>query len=120
MAIAALLADPHGLHLPEQACRAALPGGAGPEQIRFHTGEAWFPARAHAMWFLGQMRRWGWLDDQTDLAALAAAVYRPDLLASAVEAEGLYSAAALPSLEGNAMLPMPDEDAFSPKSRRSR
>jgi two-component system, oxyanion-binding sensor len=119
-AIAALLADPHGLHLPEQACRAALPGGAGPEQIRFHTGEAWFPARAHAMWFLGQMRRWGWLDDQTDLAALAAAVYRPDLLASAVEAEGLYSAAALPSLEGNAMLPMPDEDAFSPKSRRSR
>ncbi len=111
--IAGLLADPQGLlHLPEEASRAALPGGSGAEQIRFHTREAWFPARAHALWFLDQMRRWRWLDDQTDLGALAASVYRPDLLASAVEAEGLYTAAGLPSLEGTAMLPMPDDDAF--------
>ena len=99
--------------MPEEACRAALPGGSGAELIRFHTREAWFPARAHALWFLGQMRRWGWLDEQIDLEALAAQVYRPDLLASAVEAEGLYPAAGLPSLEGTAMLPMPDDDAFS-------
>jgi ABC-type nitrate/sulfonate/bicarbonate transport system substrate-binding protein len=112
--IAALLSDPNGLDLPEEACRAALPGGTGAELIRFHTREAWFPARAHALWFLGQMRRWGWLDEQADLEALAAQVYRPDLLASAVQAEGLYPAAGLPSLEGTAMLPMPDDDAFSP------
>jgi ABC-type nitrate/sulfonate/bicarbonate transport system substrate-binding protein len=118
--IAALLADPNGLGLPEDACRAALPGGSGAELIRFHTREAWFPARAHAIWFLGQMRRWGWLNDQTDLEALAAQVYRPDLLASAVEAEGLYTAAGLPALEGNAMLPMPDDEAFAPTAKGRR
>jgi NitT/TauT family transport system ATP-binding protein/nitrate/nitrite transport system substrate-binding protein len=116
-AIASLLADPNGLRLPEEASRRALPGGSGPEQIRFHTREAWFPARAHAVWFLGQMRRWGWLGDDIDLDGLAAQVYRPDLLTSAVIAEGLYPAAGLPSLESSAMLPMPDEDAFSPRPR---
>jgi len=119
-AIAALLANPDGLRLPEEACRAALPGGSGAELIRFHTREAWFPARAHALWFLGQMRRWNWLDRQTDLDTLAAQVYRPDLLASAVEAEGLYAAAELPALEGTAMLPMPDDDAFDPGGRGRR
>ena len=114
--IAALLADPDGLRLPEDACRAALPGGSGAELIRFHTREAWFPARAHALWFLAQMRRWGWLDEQTDLEALAVQVYRPDLLASAVEAEGLYPAADLPALEGTAMLAMPNDDAFAPQT----
>jgi ABC-type nitrate/sulfonate/bicarbonate transport system substrate-binding protein len=118
--IAALLADPDGLRLPEDACRAALAGGSGAEPIRFHRNEAWFPARAHAAWFLGQMRRWGWLDERTDVEALAAQVYRPDLLASAVEAEGLYSAAGLPALEGTAMLPMPDDDAFAPGRRNRR
>jgi ABC-type nitrate/sulfonate/bicarbonate transport system substrate-binding protein len=118
--IAALLSDANGLRLSEAACRAALPGGYGAELIRFHTREAWFPARAHALWFLGQMRRWGWLDDETDLDALAAQVYRPDLLASAVEAEGLYEAAKLPALEGTAMLPMPDDDAFAPGARGRR
>jgi two-component system, oxyanion-binding sensor len=115
--IAALLSDPNGLNLPEEASRAALPGGAGAERIRFHTREAWFPAHAHAVWFLGQMRRWGWLDENADLAALAARVYRPDLLASAVEMEGLYPAAGLPSLKGSAMLPMPNEEAFAPRAR---
>ena len=116
-AIAALLADPNGLRLPEEASRAALPGGTGAELIRFHTREAWFPARAHALWFLGQLRRWDWLDGRTDLDALAARVYRPDLLASAIEAEGLYPAAGLPALEGTAMLPMPNDEAFSPINR---
>ena len=114
-AIAKLLADMNGLQLPEAACRASLPGGSGPELIRFHTREAWFPARAHAVWFLSQMQRWGWLDEATDLLALASKVYRPDLLAPAVEAERLYLAAALPALEGTAMLPMPDDDAFAPR-----
>jgi ABC-type nitrate/sulfonate/bicarbonate transport system substrate-binding protein len=118
--IAALLADPNGLGLPEEACRAALPGGVGAELIRFHTREAWFPARAHAVWFLGQMRRWGWLEDTADLQALASEVYRPDLLAAAVEAEGLYTAAGLPALEGTAMLPMLDDEAFAPTGKGQR
>ena len=118
--IARLLADPDGLDLPEAACRAALPGGTGAELIRFHAREAWFPARAHALWFLAQMRRWRWIDDQTDLAALAARVYRPDLLGPAIEAEGLYPAASLPALETTAMLPMPNDDAFAPRARGRR
>jgi len=112
--IASLLARPDGLGLPWQATRMALPGGSGIEQIRFHTGETWFPAHAHAVWFLRQMRRWGWLDADTDLIAAARMVYRPDLLAPAVHAEGLYSAACVLSLEGHARLPMPNDPAFSP------
>jgi hypothetical protein len=88
--------------------------------IRFHTREAWFPARTHAVWFLGQMRRWKWLDEGADLEGLAARVYRPDLLASAVEAEGLYPAAELPALEGTSMLPMLNEEAFSTGGRSWR
>jgi two-component system, oxyanion-binding sensor len=114
--VAALLSNPNGLNLPEEASSAALPGGMGQERIRFHTREAWFPARTHALWFLGQMRRWGWLDETVDLSALAVQVYRPDLLTSAVQAEGLYPAAGLPSLEGSAMLPMPNDEAFAPKA----
>jgi NitT/TauT family transport system ATP-binding protein/nitrate/nitrite transport system substrate-binding protein len=91
--IAALMANPEGLNLPESATRAALPGGSGAEQIHFHGGAAWFPARAHAVWFLQQMRRWGWIEPGVDLAAVAHEVYRPDLLAgAAVEEESLFFA----------------------------
>ena len=92
--IAALLAHPEGLNLPEAAVLAALPGGGGTERIHFHTGGAWFPARAHAVWFLEQMRRWGWLPPGADLEKVATSVYRPDLLAAAaIEEESLFFAA---------------------------
>ncbi|HVY17488.1 MAG TPA: CmpA/NrtA family ABC transporter substrate-binding protein [Rhodopila sp.] len=117
-AIAELLADPGGLNLPQAASRAALPGGTAREQIRFHEREAWFPARAHATWFLGQMRRWGWLPPEEDLAALTAQVYRPDLLAPAVAAERLYPIASLPELESTAMLPQLHEPVFNNGLRR--
>ena len=89
-ALAALLARPDGLALPEAACRAVLAGGSARERIRFHAGAAWFPATAHARWFLGQMRRWGWVDAASaDLEALARQVYRPDLLNGVVGADTL-------------------------------
>jgi hypothetical protein len=59
------------------------------------------------------MRRWGWLSPDEDLAALAAQVYRADLLAPAVEAERLYPVTDLPALESSAMLPEPHEAAFA-------
>lgn len=96
-AVARLLSAPEGLALREDGARAALPGGGGVEMIRFHSGEAWFPAQAHALWFIGQMRRWGWMPDDLDDAALARQVYRPDLLAPAVEVEGLYPGADCPT-----------------------
>ena len=83
--LATLLADPAGLALPEAASRAVLPGGDAIEPVRFQAG--WFPWRSHADWFLGQIRRWGWLDG--DGRAIADAVYRPDLLHEAAILEGL-------------------------------
>jgi NitT/TauT family transport system ATP-binding protein/nitrate/nitrite transport system substrate-binding protein len=75
-ALAALLAD--RLSLPETATRAALAGGSGIEKIRFAGATA--IARADALWFFAEMRRWGWLEPATDVATLATQVYRPDLL----------------------------------------
>ncbi len=83
--VAALLADPDGLALPEAASRAALPGGDAVELVRFQA--AWFPWRSHADWCLGQIRRWGWMDG--DGRTIADAVYRPDLLREAAGLEGL-------------------------------
>jgi two-component system, oxyanion-binding sensor len=87
-ALAGLLAEA-GIAAPRRALLAALPGGAGQERIGFHDGAAWFPWLSHARWFLAQLQRWGWLAAGADAAALARAVYRPDLLAPAAAADGL-------------------------------
>ena len=83
------LADIDGLALPREAARAALPGGSGLEQIHFHGAGAAFPAPPHAMWFLRQMRRWGWLGERTNIGEVARSVYRPDLFAKAARLEDL-------------------------------
>lgn len=75
-ALAALLAD--RLRLPEAATRAGLAGGDGVERIAFAAAARLDPA--DGVWFLGEMRCWGWLDGVDD-AALVARVYRPDLTA---------------------------------------
>ena len=84
------LADIDGLALPREAARAALPGGSGSEQIHFHGAGAAFPAPPHAIWFLRQMRRWGWLAEQTDIGTVARSVYRPDLFSLAARMEDLF------------------------------
>ena len=84
-AIAALLAQDDGLALPEDATRAALPGGSAVETVMFQPGSASYPSAAHALWFLQQMRRWNWLDSRADLDTVARRVYRPDVL----DAEGV-------------------------------
>ena len=84
-AIAALLAQEDGLALPEGPTRAALPGGHAVEPVMFQPRAAAYPSAAHALWFLAQMRRWGWLNSQTDADAVVRRVYRADVL----EAEGL-------------------------------
>jgi ABC-type nitrate/sulfonate/bicarbonate transport system substrate-binding protein len=84
-AIASLLARTDGLVLPEAATRAALPGGGAVETVMFQPGSASYPSAAHALWFLRQMRRWGWLDSRSDLDAVARRVYCPAVL----DAEGV-------------------------------
>lgn len=88
--VVAALADEGGLALPREAARAALPGGSSPEQIHFHGAGAAFPAPPHAMWFLRQMRRWGWLVEETNITLTARAVYRPDLFSLAARMEDLF------------------------------
>jgi len=92
--LVATLADANGLALPPDAVRAALPGGSGHEQIHFHGAGAAFPAPPHAVWFLRQMRRWGWLTDEVRIVAAARAVYRPDLFSLAARMEDLFIPAA--------------------------
>jgi NitT/TauT family transport system ATP-binding protein/nitrate/nitrite transport system substrate-binding protein len=86
--IARLLAEPP-LALPMEASLACLPGGSAKEQVRFSPEAVAYPWRSHADWFLGQMRRSGWLGTGIDLAGAAERVYRPDLLASAAAEEKL-------------------------------
>jgi NitT/TauT family transport system ATP-binding protein/nitrate/nitrite transport system substrate-binding protein len=87
--IAAMLARSDTLCLPEGPSRAALPGGDAMEHIRFQEGARWFPERAHALWFLHQMQRWGWISAEANVAEVALRVYRPDLLGPALTAEGM-------------------------------
>jgi two-component system, oxyanion-binding sensor len=86
--VAHLLAEPP-LRLPVTAVRACLPGGSATELIRFQAGMAWYPRRSQAIWFLTQMRRWGWIGNEIDLPRAAEQLYRPDLLAAAANAERL-------------------------------
>ena len=60
-----------------------------------------------------------WLEPEEDLAVLTSQVYRPDLLAPAVEAERLYPVTNLPALESSAMLPHLHEPVFSGGWRRN-
>jgi nitrate/nitrite transport system substrate-binding protein len=81
------------------------PGGDGDDYINYHRYAASFPWRSHAVWFLTQMMRWGQIPPETNVAAVAAAAYRPDLYRQAAQAlgvptpivdekvEGLHSAA---------------------------
>jgi two-component system, oxyanion-binding sensor len=105
-AIATLLGQTGGLQLPQGETRAALAGGASVEQIRFHHSNAWFPAQAHAMWFLRQMLRWGWIGEDVALEPLAARIYRSDLLAPALVAEDILAPQSLPSLEEEILVPV--------------
>jgi len=79
--IAELLAAPERLDVPAAALRASLPGAVpngGVDLSRF-AGAASVPRLEHAAWFLDQMLRWGRFGPEIDRAALARAVYRPDL-----------------------------------------
>lgn len=50
----------------------------------FHRYVANFPWCSQAMWFITQMLRWGQIRDALDIAATAAAVYRPGIYREAV------------------------------------
>jgi NitT/TauT family transport system ATP-binding protein/nitrate/nitrite transport system substrate-binding protein len=74
--LAAMLARPHYLDLPvDLIARALDPAAGGP------VFGAQAPRRRHALWFAGQMQRWG--EGQGGVLDAAAAMYRPDLFEAA-------------------------------------
>jgi NitT/TauT family transport system ATP-binding protein/nitrate/nitrite transport system substrate-binding protein len=80
------------LSLPLAAVTTSLPGATpepGIDRSHFFAQATSFPWRSHGYWFLSQMARWGWLEQGTDLVAVAAHVYRPDLYVKAAAAAGL-------------------------------
>jgi two-component system, oxyanion-binding sensor len=94
-AVAAILAQDRYLGLPVEVILTSLPGAASRRTERcqadvsvFFANAATFPWRSHALWFLGQMRRWGYLGAEIDGVA-AAAIFRPDLYAHAALSLGI-------------------------------
>lgn len=78
-----LLAAPEHIGASAQAIAWALK-----DEIVFHASGAGLPRRAHALWFLSQMARWGQVEPSVDLGRLAHTVYRPDLFEAAAASLG--------------------------------
>jgi two-component system, oxyanion-binding sensor len=86
---AALLSRRKYVHIEPHALLADLPGGSAPKRgCAFYRGAATFPWRSQGLWFLNEMRRWGFIDQSHDLHQLARQVYRPDLYRSALRGTG--------------------------------
>ncbi|WP_225767446.1 CmpA/NrtA family ABC transporter substrate-binding protein [Inquilinus sp. Marseille-Q2685] len=104
----AMLAAPEVLNAPAASIAAGLVGRPGELMVDglpargpvYHRRAAGLPWRSHAAWFLAQLRRWGELPDGVDIAAAAAAVYRPDLYREAVWDLGYPAPAADSKAEG--------------------
>ena len=79
---------------------AQLPALERPDFNVFHRYAANYPWRSHALWTLGQMLRWGQIDQPVDLHRVARASYRPDIYRAAAEALGLPSPASDAKIEG--------------------
>ncbi len=100
--VAGLLSQDKYLGLPAEVIETSLPGSASrrtqtpnADASVFFANAANFPWRSHALWFLREMRRWGYLDADADLDA-ATAIFRPELYAQAARSLGLP----VPTVEG--------------------
>jgi two-component system, oxyanion-binding sensor len=107
-AVAAILAQDRYLGLIAETILTSLPGAASRRAAGaladadvsvFFANAANFPWRSHALWFLGQMRRWGYVGADVDLKA-ASAIFRPDLFIQAARSVGLSVPTAWVKSEG--------------------
>lgn len=94
--LAAMLAGPAYVDAPAPLIRRSLT--SGPDGVAFHRGAAGIPRRRDAVWFGTQMMRWGQIDSETDLQAVANSVYRPDIYRAAA---ALLGAPAPPTDDGS-------------------
>ena len=89
--VAAILSRECYLAIAADVILASLPSDTAKRRrnvarSRFFANAATFPWRSQALWFLREMRRWGYLGPDVDLAAIAGTIYRPDLYATAATA----------------------------------
>ena len=80
--------------------------------FHFHREDAGYPRRSHALWLLSQMRRWGQIGAEVNVAATAERVYRPDLYLQAAAAVGAPTRGA--AIDAEPLQPMFDGRAFDP------
>jgi NitT/TauT family transport system ATP-binding protein/nitrate/nitrite transport system substrate-binding protein len=145
--LARILSRPAYIGVPESLLLASLGGvpvlapGVAPESLPdyhiFYRGTATFPWISQAEWLLVQMGRWGQLDfGRIDGAAVADAVYRPDVYAHAAallgapvpaapfKDEGAHTVPFTVAAVGGGVIEMAadaifDGNAFRPAPRRS-
>lgn len=107
--LAALLAQPQYLDVPEQVVLPALVneialGDSQPKRVAdfliFAGKAATFPWQSHALWFYSQMVRWGQVAHSADHALAARLSYRPDLYRQALAGLGVAMPGASAKIEG--------------------
>lgn len=109
--LAEILSRPDYVDAPVEQMRRALVE-CDAFAFQFHGEDAGYPRKAHALWLLSQMRRWGQIDPGVDVQAAADQVYRPDLYLEAVKAVGAPTRG--PALDSEPLKPMFDGRAFDP------
>jgi ABC-type nitrate/sulfonate/bicarbonate transport system substrate-binding protein len=92
--LVALLSRPDYLNIPARAVEKGL------VNIFYSRNAASFPFASHALWFLTQMRRWGHIEADVDMPAVARRVYRADLYRQAAAALGLPAPLSDSKVEG--------------------
>ena len=87
------LSNPEAVNAPASVIEDALATGADVNGLgpTFDRYAASFPWRSHARWTLSQMRRWGQIGGDVDIAATADAVYRSDLFREAAADLGVQT-----------------------------
>lgn len=89
-----ILARPDYVNTPPKVVEQGL------VNISFSRNGASFPFASHALWFLTQMRRWGHIEANVDMPAVARRFYRADLYREAAASLGLPAPLTDSKLEG--------------------
>ena len=122
--LAAMLAGPRYVDVPEDLVRQSLIGAApyaregnglaSQDYLVFHRYAASYPWRSHALWFLSQMQRWGQIGPDVDIVATAARVYRPEAFRAAAADLGIAAPIVDEKVEGAHAEPWLLEEASDP------
>jgi NitT/TauT family transport system ATP-binding protein len=115
-ALAHLLSQPHYVDQPAEMILRALSGGivarAGmapqtlPDFMLFSREATAFPWRSQALWIYSQLVRWKMVEHSADHAALAGAVFRPDIFRRAMADTDMPLPGASMKVEGAVASPL--------------